>query len=94
MVGPISFTLNIDGDYKINLKNGNLDLLRTKGEDPCKYALKLLDKLFSVDEMVGRCYRRGPNSLDKPLLDENKVKILESKTCFGLNYVNYGNCFH
>lgn len=59
-------------------KNGE-NLLKIKSQHPCKYALKLLEKLFPVEERVGKCYRRGPRSANKPPLDEKRVKILEGK---------------
>ena len=63
-------------------KNG-ADLLKCKGRDPCQYALNLLDQLFpEVDDRVERCYRRGPRTPNKPLLDEQRVQILESKVVF------------
>ena len=63
--------------------------MKIKGKDvevdPCKYALKLLDKLFpDIKERKGKCYRRGPRSTEKPLLDEERVKKLESKHFFWL----------
>lgn len=51
--------------------------MKIKCDDPCQYALKLLEKLFPVNDRVGKCYKRGPRSLNKPLLDEERVKILD-----------------
>ena len=63
----------------IVVKNGE-NLLKIKGKDPCQYALKLLDELFpDMDYRNGRCYRRGPRTQEKPLLDEQRVQILDSK---------------
>ncbi|MCG8622392.1 MAG: hypothetical protein MJE68_10410 [Proteobacteria bacterium] len=56
--------------------------MKIKGGDPCQYALKLLEKLFPVEDRVGKCYRRGPRTPYKPLLDPDRVKILESNTYF------------
>lgn len=53
-----------------------------KSDNPRQYALKLLEKLFPVEDRVEKCYRRGPRTPNKPLLDQQRVKILESNTYF------------
>ena len=47
--------------------------------DPSKYALTLMDVLFTDDEMRQSVYRSSSRS-SKPGLDVNRIKLLEGNT--------------
>ena len=57
-----------------------LQVLKTEDydrKDPGKGALKLMDVLFTDDEMASSCYKRSSRRFVKAGLDEKRVKLLE-----------------
>ena len=46
-------------------------------KDPGKGALKLMDEIFSDEEMASSCYRKLSPRFVKPGLDEKRVHFLE-----------------
>ena len=51
-------------------------MLTIRAVNPAKYALQLMDVLFSDKEMSSPCYS-GSSRTDKPGLDPAKILILE-----------------
>ena len=47
--------------------------------NPGKGALKLMDRLFSSEELANCCYKNISGRCAKPELDKKQVKYLESK---------------
>ena len=58
------------------LKENGVDLLKIRAVEPMKYALHLMDVLFTEEEMAESCYTSSSRST-KPGLDQNKIALLE-----------------
>ena len=57
-----------------------MDLLSIKAADPGKYALNLMNALFTDEEMGSSCYKKGLGSKsEKPQLSPKRVKLMEGK---------------
>ena len=53
-----------------------MDLLSIKAADPGKYALNLMNALFTDEEMGSSCYKKGLGSKsEKPQLSPKRVKL-------------------
>lgn len=55
-----------------------MDLLTLRAPNPEKYALVLMDALFTDEEMGSSCYAATKRS-KKDALDAEKINLLESK---------------
>lgn len=66
-----------------------MDLLAIKAVDPDKYALALMEALFTDQEMAASCYSQTKRST-KPPLDEERIALLEGQ--FGVSYTNCVLC--
>ena len=55
-----------------------MNLLKLRAVNPCKYALQLMDVLFTDSEMSTSCYASS-NKSPKPGLDPTRVALLEGK---------------
>ena len=57
-----------------------VNLLTLRASDPEKYALVLMDALFTDNEMAASCYTETKRSKKDPL-PADRVELLESKSC-------------
>ena len=48
-------------------------------KDPGKGALKLMDKVFTDEEMSSHCFKKANGRGEKPALDQARVKRLKRK---------------
>ena len=65
----------------ISILGNGVDIRNIKAHDIFKYALVLMDALFTEEDMSTSCFfqsERGTAS-DKPPLEPSKVKLLEGK---------------
>ena len=69
-------------DMLMFLQERGVDLLSIRGTDPSKYAIQLMDILFTDQEMASSCYVASTKKTKKPGLDPVRVTLLE------------GNCYH
>ena len=53
-----------------------MNLLSLRAVNPEKYALALMDALFSDEDMGGSCYAVSKRST-KPPLEQSKIQLLE-----------------
>lgn len=60
------------------MQDKGVNLLTLQAPDPEKYALVLMDALFSDSEMATSCYVATKRSKKNPLPPE-KIELLESK---------------
>ncbi len=58
------------------MQESGIDLLTLRAVDPGKYALQLMDVLFSETEMAKSCYQSSKRTT-KPALDSAKINLLE-----------------
>ena len=49
------------------------------GRDIKKYALKVMDNLFTTEEMANGIVEKGSKATNKPELDSTRVNLLKSK---------------
>uniref|UniRef100_A0A1X7TWP0 Uncharacterized protein n=1 Tax=Amphimedon queenslandica TaxID=400682 RepID=A0A1X7TWP0_AMPQE len=69
----------VDGEQKVDTKfvtDTGINLLETAAPDPAKYALALMDAIFSNAEMANCCSKASKRTT-RPGLDSEKVKLLE-----------------
>lgn len=59
-------------------ENG-VNLLTIRAMNPIKYALALMDALFSDEEMASHCFSCGARGT-KPKLPQEKIKLIEGNT--------------
>ena len=64
-----------------SVKDKGVNLLALRAVDEEKYALQLMDALFTDEEMSSSCYVSSQKS-KKPGLDPVKVGLLEGKKYF------------
>ena len=60
-------------------EKGKINLLDIRAPDPSKYALVLMDAIFTDDELTKCCYESSKRTT-KPGLPADKVKLLEAMT--------------
>lgn len=60
------------------LQEQGVNLLNVRGSSADKYALNLMDVLFTEDELATRCYEVSKRTT-KPGLDPKRVQLLEGK---------------
>ena len=60
-----------------------MNLLSIQAIDPNKYALALLEALFTDEELGRSCYAKTSRST-KPPLPAEKIALLEGKCCYSL----------
>lgn len=60
------------------LQEAGVNLLAIRAINPVKYALSLMDALFSDEEMASHCFSCGTRGT-KPRLPQEKVKLIEGK---------------
>lgn len=56
-------------------------MLNIRAAEPHKYALMLLDALFTDEEMASSCYAASKRS-EKPELDRTRIRLLEGMRWF------------
>ena len=67
----------------ISFQDKGVSLLSIRAMDVPKYALALMDAIFSDDEMATCCFSRGKKTT-KSQLPRDKVQLLEGKYEFHL----------
>ena len=73
-------------------QKSGVNLLQIRSQNPGKYALALLDALFSNEEQSTCCYKASTKTnsssvSQKPPLSPNRVKLLEGTILFILKHV-------
>ena len=68
--------------------NNNVDLLSLHGKNPQKYALKVVNELFTREELISTVFVSYGNttSSQRTPCDPEMLKIIQSKFSFNLNF--------
>ena len=67
---------DINRGFPHSLQENGVNLLQISAVNPQKYALALMDALFTEEEMSESCFKESKRST-KPPLDKERVKLLE-----------------
>ena len=66
--------------FMYHFQEDGIDLLSIKAVDPAKYALNLMNALFTDEEMGSSCFKKRLGSkTEKPQLSPKRVGLLEGK---------------